>query len=112
MQDVTTLHGSQFKDADIIVASPPCQEFSLMAMPFSRGKQIAAALRGQGEFPKGYQGFRGPIAELTASLTPAFAFSGKRLRQQNDLALHGMAMGRNPNVLAVMELGSSRAIFR
>lgn len=34
LQDVLTLHGSQFKDADIIVASPPCQFFSRMAMPF------------------------------------------------------------------------------
>lgn len=25
LQDVLTLHGSQFKDADLIVASPPCQ---------------------------------------------------------------------------------------
>lgn len=28
LQDVTTLNGSQFKDAAVIVASPPCQEFS------------------------------------------------------------------------------------
>lgn len=42
IQDVLTLHGSQFKDAAVIVASPPCQEYSYMAMPWSRGKQIAA----------------------------------------------------------------------
>lgn len=34
MQDVLTLHGSQFKDAAVIVASPPCQFWSRMAMPF------------------------------------------------------------------------------
>lgn len=28
IQDVLTLHGSQFKDATLIVASPPCQEYS------------------------------------------------------------------------------------
>jgi site-specific DNA-cytosine methylase len=28
LQDVTTLHGSQFKDAALIVASPPCQAYS------------------------------------------------------------------------------------
>src|SRR5208337_575141 len=28
LQDVLTLHGSQFKDAAVIVASPPCTEFS------------------------------------------------------------------------------------
>ena len=34
-----------------------------MAMPWSRGKQIAAALRGQGEFPAGYTGSR-TVGEL------------------------------------------------
>lgn len=64
LQDILTIHGSQFRNADVIVASPPCQEFSFMAMPFSRGKRIAAALRGQGEFPEGYRGSR-TIEDLT-----------------------------------------------
>lgn len=34
IQDVLTLHGSQFRNAAVIVASPPCQEFSKYAMPF------------------------------------------------------------------------------
>lgn len=34
LQDVTTLHGSQFKGAAVIVASPPCQAYSRRAMPF------------------------------------------------------------------------------
>lgn len=71
LQDVLTLHGSQFRKADCIVASPPCQEFSYMAMPWSRGKQIAAALRGQSEFPEGYTGSR-TIAELTALFDACF----------------------------------------
>lgn len=45
IQDVTTLHGSQFKTADLIVASPPCQEYSYMAMPWSLAKAKAAAIR-------------------------------------------------------------------
>lgn len=45
VQDVLTLHGSQFKDASIIVASPPCQEYSYMAMPWKRAKAKAAAIR-------------------------------------------------------------------
>ena len=45
LQDVRTLHGSQFRDADLIVASPPCQEYSYMAMPWSRGRAIAAEYR-------------------------------------------------------------------
>lgn len=38
LQDALTLHGRQFKDAALIVASPPCQEFSYMAMPWSKAK--------------------------------------------------------------------------
>jgi len=45
VQDVLTLHGSQFKTAALIVASPPCQEYSYMAMPWSRAKAKAAAIR-------------------------------------------------------------------
>lgn len=40
LQDALTLHGKQFKDAALIVASPPCQEYSYMAMPWNRAKQI------------------------------------------------------------------------
>jgi hypothetical protein len=45
LQDVMTIHGRQFKHADLIVASPPCQEYSWMAMPFSKGKQRAREYR-------------------------------------------------------------------
>jgi hypothetical protein len=45
IQDVLTLHGSQFRSAALIVASPPCQEYSYMAMPWSRAKAKAAAIR-------------------------------------------------------------------
>jgi C-5 cytosine-specific DNA methylase len=40
IQDVRTLHGSQFKTADLIVASPPCQAYSYRAMPWSRAKAL------------------------------------------------------------------------
>ncbi len=40
IQDVLTLHGSQFKDADLIVASPPCQGYSYRAMPWKRAKAL------------------------------------------------------------------------
>ncbi len=39
LQDILTLHGSQFKDASAIVASPPCQAYSWMAMPWSLAKR-------------------------------------------------------------------------
>lgn len=45
IQDVLTLHGSQFRDAALIVASPPCQEYSYMAMPWSKAKAKAAEYR-------------------------------------------------------------------
>lgn len=40
IQDVLTLHGSQFKDAALIVASPPCQAYSYRAMPWKRAKAL------------------------------------------------------------------------
>lgn len=40
VQDVLTLHGSQFKRAALIVASPPCQGYSYRAMPWSRAKAL------------------------------------------------------------------------
>lgn len=45
VQDVLTLHGSQFKGATLIVASPPCQKYSYMAMPWKLAKAQAAAIR-------------------------------------------------------------------
>src|SRR6202166_5316757 len=40
--DVRSIHGSQLKDAAVIVASPPCQEPSYRAMPWSRAKALNA----------------------------------------------------------------------
>ncbi len=40
LQDVLTLHGSQFRDAAVIVASPPCQAYSYRAMPWKRAKAL------------------------------------------------------------------------
>lgn len=40
IQDVCTLHGSQFKNAHCIVASPPCQAYSYRAMPWKRAKDL------------------------------------------------------------------------
>ena len=62
IQDVLTLHGSQFRDAAVIVASPPCQEYSYMAMPWSRAKKLAAEYR---------DGLR-DVADLTALFDACF----------------------------------------
>jgi hypothetical protein len=40
IQDVLALHGSQFADATVIVASPPCQAYSYRAMPWKRAKAL------------------------------------------------------------------------
>src|SRR5690348_9147064 len=40
IQDVLTLSGSQFRNADLIVASPPCQAYSYRAMPWKRAKAL------------------------------------------------------------------------
>lgn len=71
LQSILELHGSMFSNANCLVFSPPCQEYSYMAMPWKRGKQIAAALRGQGDFPKGYTGSR-TIEELNALFNACF----------------------------------------
>lgn len=72
LQDIRTIDGRQFRGkVSLIVASPPCQEFSYMAMPWKRAKQIAQALyarklSGDGPpFPDGYTGSR-TVSELTA----------------------------------------------
>lgn len=49
LQDVLTLHGSQFGDAALIVASPPCQFFSYTAMPWTIAKQLARDVRADPE---------------------------------------------------------------
>lgn len=71
LQDVTTLDGAQFKDASLILASPPCQEFSYMAMPWRRAKQIGRALRGTDAFPDGYKGSR-TVEQLTTLFDACF----------------------------------------
>lgn len=40
LQDVMTIHGGQFKDASLIVASPPCQAYSYRAMPWKKAKAL------------------------------------------------------------------------
>jgi hypothetical protein len=71
LRNVLEMHGSEIADADLIVASPPCTEYSYMAMPWSRAKQIARALRGEDEFPDGYKGSR-TIADLNAIFDACF----------------------------------------
>jgi hypothetical protein len=40
LQDVLTLDGRQFKNAAVIVASPPCQAYSYRAMPWTRARTL------------------------------------------------------------------------
>jgi len=46
LQDVRTIVGQQFRDAALIVASPPCQEFSYRAMPWKRAKALPPPFAG------------------------------------------------------------------
>lgn len=46
IQDVRSLHGSQFRDAALIVGSSPCQEFSYRAMPWKRAKALGPPILG------------------------------------------------------------------
>lgn len=71
LKSILDLHGSEVADSDLIVASPPCTEYSYMAMPWSRAKQIARALRGEDTFPKGYRGSR-TVADLNALFDACF----------------------------------------
>lgn len=46
LQDIRTLDGRQFRGkVKLITASPPCQRYSYMAMPWSRSKALAAWYR-------------------------------------------------------------------
>jgi hypothetical protein len=71
LRNVLEMHGSEIADADLIVASPPCTEYSYMAMPWKRAKQIARALRGEDEFPEPYRGSR-TIEQLNAIFDACF----------------------------------------
>lgn len=44
LEDVLQIHGSRFAHVDLIVASPPCQEYSYMAMPWSLAKAKRAGI--------------------------------------------------------------------
>ena len=45
LRDVLTIHGAELKHASLIVSSSPCTEYSYMAMPWTRAKAKAAAIR-------------------------------------------------------------------
>jgi hypothetical protein len=49
LKSILDLHGSEVADAELIVASPPCQFFSYTAMPWTIAKARAAATRADPE---------------------------------------------------------------
>lgn len=106
IQDVLTLHGSQFPDAALIVASPPCQEYSWMSMPWSRAKQVALALRGQAEFPSAYRGSR-TVADLTRLFDACFRIQ----REASEAAGHRVPLVVENVRGAVPWVGRSRWNF-
>lgn len=40
LRDVRSIHGSELRDAAVIVASPPCQAYSYRAMPWKKAKAL------------------------------------------------------------------------
>ncbi len=78
IQDVLTLHGSQFKDATLIVASPPCQEYSYMAMPWIKAKAIEAD----------YKSGKRDVKKLTALFDACFRIQ----REASEAAGHPIPM--------------------
>ncbi len=64
LQNILTLDGAQIKDAALIVASPPCQKYSYMAMPWTRAKELAQWYR-EPAFPE-------RIADLNALFNARF----------------------------------------
>lgn len=77
LADCLKLHGRDCADATVIVGSSPCTEYSYMAMPWLRSKQIAGGVRGKTEmgvtipFPDGYTGSR-TIEQLNALFNAQF----------------------------------------
>src|SRR5271157_474592 len=67
LQDVLTLHGSQFRNASCIVGSPPCQRYSWMAMPWSESKREVRWQQWQRDTP-----FGDGLADLTALFDACF----------------------------------------
>lgn len=55
LQDVRTIDGAQLKDASLIVASSPCQEFSYRAMPWKRAKALGPPLLGMELFAQAFR---------------------------------------------------------
>ena len=51
LQDVLTIHGRQFKDAALIVASPPCQAYSYRAMPWKKAKAPVSSKKAPPQSP-------------------------------------------------------------
>lgn len=45
LRSVLDIDGRDLADADLILASPPCQRFSYMAMPWKPAKAMAASIR-------------------------------------------------------------------
>jgi hypothetical protein len=64
LRDILTIHGSEFKDATIIVGSSPCQKYSYMAMPWTKAKDMGR-FYGDVEHPE-------RIAELNALFDAQF----------------------------------------
>lgn len=73
LQDVRTIDGAQFRDASLIVASSPCQEFSYRAMPWKRAKALGPPLLGMELFAQAERIQRARIAKIPFALASHIA---------------------------------------
>lgn len=55
LRDIRSVHGSECKDADVIVGSSPCQEFSYRAMPWKRAKALGPPMLGMELFKEQFR---------------------------------------------------------
>ncbi len=55
LADVRSLDGARFKEASLIVSSPPCQEFSYRAMPWKRAKALGPPVLGMELFEQPFR---------------------------------------------------------
>jgi hypothetical protein len=93
LQDVLTLDGRQFKDAALIVASPPCQAYSYRAMPWKRAKALPPP---SNELFEACFRIQREASEAAGHLVPLKAISFRKLESLTTAQSAARRRGGNP----------------
>lgn len=114
LQDIRTLHGAQLRDAAVIVASSPCQEFSYRAMPWKRAKALGPPVLGIDLF---YQSIRiqheaqeaagRPIPLIMENVKGAQKWIGRAAWHYGSFYLWGDVPALMPSTQAIKNWGGS-----